>query len=99
MSAGELWFVKLPNGDVHHVTVDQLDMAFEAGHINADTLVLADGSSEWTKARGGRGTRRGAGGRSSTGAGGLLGRRPHLSTSTRSPPWPCRRHRHRSSGP
>jgi hypothetical protein len=49
MSGGELWFVKLPNGDVHHVTVDQLDMAFEAGHIDADTLVLADGSSQWTR--------------------------------------------------
>lgn len=49
MSAGQLWFVKLPNGDVHHVTVDQLDTAFEAGHIDADTLVLADGLSRWTR--------------------------------------------------
>jgi hypothetical protein len=49
MSGGELWFVKLPNGDVHHVTVDQLDTAFEAGHIDANTLVLAEGSSQWTR--------------------------------------------------
>lgn len=49
MSGSELWFVKLPNGDVHHVTVDQLDTAFEAGHIDVNTLVLADGSSEWTR--------------------------------------------------
>jgi hypothetical protein len=49
MSGGQLWFVKLPNGDVHQVTVDQLDTAFEAGHIDANTLVLAEGSSQWTR--------------------------------------------------
>ncbi len=49
MSGGELWYVRLPNGDVHHVTVDQLDTAFEAGHVDADTLVLADGSTQWTR--------------------------------------------------
>ena len=49
MSVGELWYVRLSNGDVHHVTVDQLDVAFEAGHIDGDTLVLMDGSSEWKR--------------------------------------------------
>jgi hypothetical protein len=49
MSGGELWFVKLPNGDVHHVTIDQLDTAFDAGHIDADTLVLPDGSTHWVR--------------------------------------------------
>jgi hypothetical protein len=48
MSNGELWFVKLPNGDVHHVTLDQLDTAFQAGHIDANTQVLSDGATEWT---------------------------------------------------
>jgi hypothetical protein len=49
MSGDDLWFVKLPNGDVHHVTIDQLDTAFEAGHIDANTLVLAEGSTQWTR--------------------------------------------------
>ncbi len=49
MSDGELWYVRLSNGDVHHVTLDQLDVAFEAGHIDADTLVLEDGSSQWKR--------------------------------------------------
>jgi hypothetical protein len=48
MSSGELWFVKLPNGDVHHVTLDQLDAAFQGGHINENTPVLADGATTWT---------------------------------------------------
>jgi hypothetical protein len=48
MSSGELWFVKLPNGDVHHVTLDQLDAAFQDGHINENTPVLADGATQWT---------------------------------------------------
>jgi hypothetical protein len=49
MSAAELWYVRLSNGDVHHVTLDQLDVAFDAGHIDADTLVLEDGSTQWKR--------------------------------------------------
>jgi hypothetical protein len=45
----ELWYVKLANGDVHRVTIDQLDGAFQAGHIDESTMVLAAGGSEWTK--------------------------------------------------
>ncbi len=45
----ELWYVKLPNGDVHRVTIDQLDGAFQAGHIDESTMVLAAGASQWTK--------------------------------------------------
>jgi hypothetical protein len=48
MSSGDLWFVKLPNGDVHHVTLDQLDAAFQAGHINENTPVLSEGATQWT---------------------------------------------------
>jgi hypothetical protein len=44
----ELWYVKLANGDVHHVTLDQLDGAFQAGHIDETTMVLAAGASQWT---------------------------------------------------
>jgi hypothetical protein len=45
----ELWYVKLANGDVHRVTLDQLDGAFQAGHIDESTMVLAAGASTWTK--------------------------------------------------
>jgi hypothetical protein len=44
----ELWYVKLANGDVHRVTIDQLDGAFQAGHIDETTMVLAAGASQWT---------------------------------------------------
>ncbi len=49
MSSADLWFVKLANGDVHHVSIDQLDAAFEAGHIDANTLVLPEGSTQWVR--------------------------------------------------
>jgi hypothetical protein len=45
----ELWYVKLANGDVHRVTLDQLDGAFQAGHIDESTMVLAAGATQWTK--------------------------------------------------
>ncbi len=45
----ELWYVKLADGDVHRVTIDQLDGAFQAGHIDENTMVLAAGASQWTK--------------------------------------------------
>jgi hypothetical protein len=45
----ELWYVKLANGDVHRVTIDQLDGAFQAGHIDESTMVLAAGASQWTR--------------------------------------------------
>jgi hypothetical protein len=45
----ELWYVKLSNGDVHRVTIDQLDGAFQAGHIDEGTMVLAAGASQWTR--------------------------------------------------
>jgi hypothetical protein len=49
MSEGiELWYVKLANGDVHRVTLDQLDVAFQAGHIDETTMVLAGDASEGT---------------------------------------------------
>src|SRR5450432_1638763 len=45
----ELWYVKLANGDVHRVTLDQLDGAFQAGHIDEGTMVLAAGATQWSK--------------------------------------------------
>jgi hypothetical protein len=45
----ELWYVKLANGDVHRVTLDQLDGAFQAGHIDESTMVLAAGATTWSK--------------------------------------------------
>src|SRR5260370_15218351 len=49
MSNADLWYVKLADGDVHRVTLDQLDQAFQAGHIDEDTMVLAAGATQWTK--------------------------------------------------
>jgi hypothetical protein len=48
-SSGDNWYVKLADGDVHRVTLDQLDEAFQAGHIDGETMVLASGGSEWNK--------------------------------------------------
>ena len=48
-NSGDSWYVKLADGDVHRVTLNQLDEAFQAGHIDAETMVLAAGESQWTK--------------------------------------------------
>ncbi|MGH7297429.1 MAG: hypothetical protein ACRELB_21010 [Polyangiaceae bacterium] len=50
MSGDEnLWYVKTPDGDVHRVTLDQLDEAFQAGRIDENVMVLASGSTKWAK--------------------------------------------------
>ncbi|MGA3119622.1 MAG: hypothetical protein ABSF69_02530 [Polyangiaceae bacterium] len=48
-TSGDHWYVKLSDGDVHRVTLDQLDEAFQAGHIDGETMVLASGATQWTK--------------------------------------------------
>jgi outer membrane biosynthesis protein TonB len=47
-SNADLFYVKLADGDVHRVSLDQLDDAFQAGHIDASTMVLASGADRWT---------------------------------------------------
>ncbi|HLK36918.1 MAG TPA: hypothetical protein VKU41_09235 [Polyangiaceae bacterium] len=47
--SGDLWYVKLPDGEVHRVTLDQLDEAFQGGHIDENTMVLAAGGTRWMK--------------------------------------------------
>lgn len=49
MADADLWYVMLADGDVHRVTLDQLDEAFQAGHIDQETLVLAEGARQWTQ--------------------------------------------------
>ena len=50
MSGDEnLWYVKTPDGDVHRVTLDQLDEAFQAGRIDENVMVLAAGAQKWAK--------------------------------------------------
>ncbi len=49
MPDADLWYVMLADGDVHRVTLDQLDEAFQAGHIDQETLVLAEGARHWTQ--------------------------------------------------
>jgi hypothetical protein len=45
--AEDLWYVKTPDGDVHRVTLDQLDEAFQAGRIDGKVMVLAAGATKW----------------------------------------------------
>jgi hypothetical protein len=47
--SGDSWYVQLSDGDVHRVTLDQLDEAFQLGHIGASTMVLAPDGPRWTK--------------------------------------------------
>jgi hypothetical protein len=47
--ASGLWYVQLADGDVHRVTLDQLDEGFQAGHIDGETMVLAAGATRWAK--------------------------------------------------
>jgi len=49
MSDENLWYVKTPDGDVHRVTLDQLDEAFQAGRIDENVMVLAAGATKWAK--------------------------------------------------
>jgi hypothetical protein len=46
---GNLWYVKLADGDVERVTLDELDVAFQSGQINETSMVLAAGSDKWMK--------------------------------------------------
>jgi len=48
MSASELWQVKLPSGDILTVTLEQLDAAFEEGHVSETTMVREVGAVEWS---------------------------------------------------
>jgi hypothetical protein len=50
MSGDEnLWYVKTDDGDVHRVTLDQLDEAFQAGRIDEHVMVLGGTATRWTK--------------------------------------------------
>jgi hypothetical protein len=46
---GNLWYVKLADGDVERVTLDQLDEAFQGGQIDENSMVLAAGSEKWMR--------------------------------------------------
>jgi hypothetical protein len=47
-SAGDLWHVQLPNGDVLVMTLDQLDDAFQKGVIHERSHVLKQGTTTWS---------------------------------------------------
>lgn len=49
MSDNDLWYVKTADGDVNRVTLDQLDEAFNAGHIDENVMVLPAGEATWVK--------------------------------------------------
>jgi hypothetical protein len=47
MSDHDLWHVKLSEGCVVEMTLDEIDTAFNAGRINAATAVMAPGDFRW----------------------------------------------------
>jgi hypothetical protein len=49
MSVDGMWYVKLADGDVDRVTLDQLDEAFQNGQVDENSMVLADGADRWMK--------------------------------------------------
>ena len=48
MGTSDLWHVKLSEGCVVEMTLDEIDTAFNAGRIHAGTSVLAPGDFRWT---------------------------------------------------
>lgn len=48
MSDQELWQVRLSEGCVLDMTLDEIDTAFNAGRIQASTLVMPPGDMRWT---------------------------------------------------
>ncbi len=48
MSDQDLWQVKLSEGCVVDMTLDEVDTAFNAGRIQASTLVMPPGDMRWT---------------------------------------------------
>ena len=50
MSAdGGLWYVKMPDGDVEPMTLDDLDEAFNADRIDENVMVLPAGQTQWAR--------------------------------------------------
>ncbi len=49
MSDNDLWYVKTADGDVDRVTLDQLDEAFNGGHIDENVMVLPAGEATWVR--------------------------------------------------
>ena len=49
MSDNDLWYVKTGDGDVDRMTLDQLDEAFNGGHIDENVMVLPAGEETWVK--------------------------------------------------
>ena len=47
MSVESQWYVRLPNGNVITVSLDDLDAAFQRGDVTEETLVFRQGMKEW----------------------------------------------------
>jgi hypothetical protein len=48
MASGHLWYVRLPSGAVHRLTLDELDIAFRARQIDTRTMVVPETAIPWT---------------------------------------------------
>jgi hypothetical protein len=51
MTAPDVWHVKLENGEVRSLTLDELDAAYKDGWIRGRTPVLAAGAIKWSPLR------------------------------------------------
>src|SRR5947209_10347429 len=49
MGATEIWNVAFRSGEIRSMTLDELDAAFDAGAIDANTKVMAPGTTEWVR--------------------------------------------------
>jgi hypothetical protein len=49
MSVDGIWYVKLEDGDVERVTLDELDEAFQCGRVDENSMVLADDAETWMR--------------------------------------------------
>jgi hypothetical protein len=45
----ELWRVRLPDGQVHTVSIDQLVDAFEGGRIDGNVMVMSNTMTQWQR--------------------------------------------------
>jgi hypothetical protein len=49
MSTPDLWYVKTRDGDLHRMTLDEIDEAFNAGRIDENVMVMPSDGSGWSR--------------------------------------------------
>jgi hypothetical protein len=49
MVSGDFWYVRSSGGGVHRLTLDDLETAFQAGQVNARTMVVPEDDVRWRR--------------------------------------------------